>query len=124
MPSLRISKDLNNGTYFLTFVVHKHLNILPQFNCWDILASSLNYHINNKKLSLEGFVFMKNHIHLLVTSKEMISFVRGFKRFTAKAIKRNLPHFIIRSLQNKKGTYQLWNKTNWPVWIESDHFFQ
>lgn len=98
--------------------------LLPQCNRWNILAESLIYHIKYKTVLLEGFVFMKNHIHLLVNSHDMISFIRGFKRFTAKAIKKDLDSYTIRKLNNKAGRFQFWEKTNMPVWIEDDYFFQ
>lgn len=124
MPSLRISKKLNNGTYFITFVVYKHQNVLDKYNCCEILADSLNYRIKKKEIIVEGFVFMRNHIHLIVTSQDMIRFVRNFKRFTAKVIKKNLPEGLINRLINTEGQYQFWERTNMPIWIETDYFFQ
>jgi len=33
---------------------------------------------------------MLNHIHLIVSSSDMIAFVRDFKKFTSKEIQKNI----------------------------------
>jgi REP element-mobilizing transposase RayT len=108
VPSKKIDKDLNNAMYF-------------------ILSNSLRYCKNNKNLDIVAFVFMLNHIHLIVSSKDVTGFVRDFKRFTSKEIKNNInrtEQHVLKLFINKKGEYHLWQKTNMPLYIESDHFFQ
>ncbi|MFZ2970000.1 MAG: transposase [Minisyncoccia bacterium] len=90
MPSIRISKELNEGNYFITFTIKNWYYILDRHNRWNIIADSLEYFQKNKELKLYGFVFMINHIHLLLFYSDMIGFVRDFKKFTAKEILKNI----------------------------------
>lgn len=118
---------MNSGTYFLTFVVYKKQRILDALNIWGILAESLQYRIDKRQIAIEGLVFMIDHIHLIVTSNDMIKFVREYKRSTTKSIKNHIRseyHQIVPRLTNKFGKFQFWHSTNMPIWVESDWFFQ
>lgn len=127
MPSVRIAKGLNSGTYFLTLVVHRLYYIFDRHNRWDILADSLKYCIVNKGLKLNSFVFMLNHIHLIVTSLDVSGFVCDFKKFTSKELKENIrctePN-IIKLFINKSGEFHFWQNKNVPKYIETEDFFQ
>ena len=51
---------------------------------------SLRYCRKNKGLKIYHWVFMLNHIHLIAKSEDMIGFVRDFKTFTSKELKKNI----------------------------------
>ncbi len=136
MPSIRISKELNEGTYFLTLTVKNWYYVLDRHNRWDIIANSLKYFQKNKGLKLYGFVFMINHIHLLVFYSDMISFVRDFKKFTAGEILKNIRQtepnmlklFIKKNVVQVRDAepiiaYEFWSKTNMPELINFEKFF-
>jgi len=126
MPITRIATDLNNGTYFITFSVFRSLYVLDRFNRWNILSNSLQYCIKNKSLKLEAFVFMINHIHLIVTSNDVSGFVRDFKKFTSKKLKENIienEKYLLRQIINHQGEFQFWQHKNAPRYIESEWFF-
>lgn len=80
MPSLRVATELNAGTYYLTLTVQRWYYLFDRFNRWQLLADSLRYCQENKSLQLNGYVFMLNHIHLIVTSPDVAGFLRDFKR--------------------------------------------
>ncbi len=85
--------------------------MFDRYNRWQILAESLRYCQKNKGLELNGYVFMLNHIHLIVTSPDMAGFLRDFKRFTSVKFKENLETTEPRILQlfvDDKGKYQFW----------------
>jgi putative transposase len=127
MPSKRISKELNSGTYFLTFSVFRLYYLFDRYDRWEILARSLKYCESNKGLTLEAFVFMLNHIHLIVSSSDVAGFVCDFKKFTSKEIKRNIERTeprILKLFLNRKGEYQFWQRTNMPKFMETEDFFQ
>jgi len=67
MPSRRVPVDLNAGTYFLTLTVQRWYYLFDRHNRWPILADSIRYCREHKGLELNGYVFMLNHIHLIVT---------------------------------------------------------
>ncbi len=56
---------------------------------------------------------MLNHIHLIAKSDDMIGFVRDFKTFTSKELKKNIlttePNIL--KLFEENGRYQFWQKT-------------
>jgi REP element-mobilizing transposase RayT len=127
MPSQRINKNLNEGTYFLTMTVFRWYYIFDRFERWDILAHSLNYCIEEKGIDLVAFVFMLNHLHLIITSKDVAGFVRDFKKYTSKELKKNIKStesHILKLFTFRSGTYQFWQKTNMPKYIETEDFFR
>jgi len=48
MPSVRISKELTSGIYYLTFTVRNWYYIFDRHNRFQILADSLKYCQKNK----------------------------------------------------------------------------
>jgi len=92
MPSKRVSLDLNDQTYFLTFTVKRWYYLFDRHERWDILSDSLNFCIKNKSLKVYAYVFMLNHIHLLVSSPDVSGFIRDFKKYTAFRLMKNLKY--------------------------------
>ena len=90
MPASCVATDLNYGTYFLTLTIQRWYYLFDRRKRWDILADSLRYCIDHKGLALNGYVFMRNHLHLIVTSPDMAGFLRDFKKLTSKKFKENL----------------------------------
>ncbi|TLD42297.1 MAG: transposase [Candidatus Jettenia ecosi] len=84
MPSVRISKEYISGIYYLTFTVRNWYYLFDRHHRFEILADSLTYCQKHKGLTLYAYVFMLNHIHLIVSAPDMIAFVRDFKKFTSK----------------------------------------
>ncbi len=82
MPSRRVPVDLNAGTYFVTLTVQRWYYLFDRHDRWPILADSIRYGQERKGLELNGYVFMLNHIHLIVTSPDVAGFLRDFRRFT------------------------------------------
>ena len=126
MPSIRINKELNQRIYFLTFTVKRWYYLLDRHNRWDILLDSLRYCQKNKGLKIYHWVFMLNHIHLIVKNDDMIGFVRDFKTFTSKALKKNIlatePKILKLFEENKN--YQFWQETNMPELIAGEAFYR
>ena len=118
-------KELKGEIYFLTITVHRWYYLFDRHDRWDILADSLKYCQTNKGLRIYNFVFMLNHIHLIVQSKDMVGFIREFKTYTSKALKDNIaatePHVL--RLFEKSGAYHFWQKTNMPEIIRNEDFY-
>jgi len=125
LPSVRVPKELKEEIFFLTFTVHRWYYLFDRHNRWDILTDSLKYCQANKGLKIYHYVFMLNHIHLIVRSGDMISFIRDFKTFTSKEIKKNImdtePNIL--KLFEESGKYQFWQKTNMPEVIRNEDFY-
>ncbi len=90
MPSVKIHKEFNAGAYFLTFSVKNLYYFFDRNYRWNTLADSLKYCQKEKQLKIHAFVFMLNHIHLIVSSSDVSGFVCDFKKFTSKEFRKNI----------------------------------
>jgi REP element-mobilizing transposase RayT len=127
MPTPRVPRDLNAGTYFLTFTIRKWYYILDRYNRWDILAESLEYCKKNKSLKLYSFVFMINHIHIIINSPDVAGFIRDFKKHTSREIVKNIKYHepnVFNLFETGNGKYELWDRTNMPKHVETERYFQ
>ncbi|MBU3979557.1 hypothetical protein KJ980_05090 [Patescibacteria group bacterium] len=126
MPSAQIGKNNNSGCYFITFTINHWYYLFDRYNRWNILAKSLQYCVDNKSLKLYGFIFMLNHIHLIFSSPDAIGFIRDFKKFTSKELKKNILEteaHVLKLFLDENNNYQFWQKTNMPLLIETEKFF-
>ncbi|MFH0776145.1 MAG: transposase [Patescibacteria group bacterium] len=125
MPSQRISKEYSSAMYFLTFTVKNWYYLFDRHNRFEILADSLIYCQKYKQVKIHAYVFMLNHIHLVVSSPDTIGFVRDFKKFTSKEIQKNIIAFepgVLKLFGAAKGSYEFWQPSNMPKIVESDYF--
>jgi REP element-mobilizing transposase RayT len=64
---------------------------------------------------------------MLVSSDDMIGFVRDFKKYTTKMILQNIeqfePNLIIGLFTEEDGSHKIWQEGNMPEKIESEKFF-
>ncbi|HSQ97585.1 MAG TPA: hypothetical protein VLL98_02585 [Rickettsiales bacterium] len=127
MPINQIHKENINCCYYLTMTIYKWYYIFDRFNRWEILSSSLKYFQENRELKIYGYVFMLNHIHLIVYSENVANFVRDFKKFTSKEIKKNIiqnePKVLDLFLNKTTKEYNFWQETNQPKIIENEKYF-
>jgi putative transposase len=113
--------------YFITSTIVDWKEVFKSDNYFDILINSLNFKRKDSELKLFAYVFMRNHIHLILCCNDIIKFVKELKSFTARQIikqleidneKELLNHFI----QNKKiyktdSKYQIWQEGFHPELI-------
>ncbi len=125
MPSIRIDKELNQDTYFMTFSVKRLYYIFDRYNRWEILLDSLKYCQEHKGLKIYNWVFMLNHTHLIIQCKDASGFVRDFKKYTSKKLKNNILKTEpgILKLFDNEGRFQFWESGNMPEVIESGEFY-
>ena len=125
MPSLRVSKELKDEIYFVTFTVKDWIYIFNKSGCFEILEKSFVYCQKQKGLKIYAFVFMLNHLHFIGSAQDLGDVIRDLKKYTSKEFKKYIqkyePHLF--KLFIKKGKYQFWQKTNCPKIIETDYFF-
>lgn len=126
MTPVRILKELNDRIYFFTLSVKGMEYALDRYARWYIIANSLSWFQRNRKLKIFSFVFMINHIHLLVRSDDAIGFIRDFKKYTDAKLLQNIKQYelsLLEHFKNKSGGFSFWNKNNWPELIETEKFF-
>ena len=90
MVQARINMENKDGLYFVTPTIVSWYYVLDRHNRWQILADSLRYLQENKGLEIHAYVFMLNHIHLIIQAPDAVGVLRDFKRFTTQAIKANI----------------------------------
>jgi len=93
--------------HFITCTVGNWVDVFSRRTYVDIVADSLNYCINNKGLTVYGYVIMSNHIHLLIQAKQnnLSDILRDFKKFTSQR--------IIQSIQ----TNDMESRKRWLLWL-------
>lgn len=125
MSSIVVKSYNNSGKYFVTFTVKNWHYVFDIYSRWDILSNSLIYCIQNKGLKLHSFVFMINHVHLIISSTDVAGFIRDFKKFTSKRFKDNFkltqPSLLKKFLEH--DSFIFWQNTNMPINIYSRKFF-
>ncbi len=91
------------GLYFLTFQVVGWADIFTRKIYRDILIESFQYCRLQKGLKLHSYVIMSNHVHcILSTEFNLSAIVRDFKKFTSKA--------ILKQLESPKESRKDWMK--------------
>jgi len=70
--------------YFVTFTVVEWLNVFTKPEYLKILWDSLQYCRKEKGMKLYGFVFMTNHLHLIISTDDknvkLWEIIRDFKK--------------------------------------------
>ncbi|MBF0473387.1 MAG: transposase [Nitrospirae bacterium] len=128
MPSIRITKECNDSIYFITLTVKNWYYIFDRHNRFDILTQAIIYCQKNKGLKVYAYVFMLNHIHLIIQSPDTAGFMRDFKKHTSYELIKNIratePN-AASLFEAENNKYTIWQKTNFPKLIESaDYFWQ
>ncbi len=121
----QISNQLKHGCYFVTPTIRNWYYIFDRHNRWKILAESLKYCQKNKGLEIFAYVFMLNHLHLIVRSQNVSGFLRDFKTHTSKQLKNNLSEHepeVLKLFMDGDGVYKFWKEDNKPKLIETEWF--
>lgn len=100
----------------------------------EILDNSLNFCIKNKGLKVHAYVYMTNHLHLIVSSEdeELQNIVRDFKKHTNKEFIKAvndvgesrrewlLNKFSYEAKRSKRAAkYKIWQDGFHPVILEN-----
>ena len=128
-----------HGVYFITMTIVGWIDIFTRKEQKLLLVDSLNYCQANKGLELFGWCLMPSHLHLLCRASEhfeMSDIVRDFKKFTSKAIIKQIEDepesrkewLLARFKYNGKyfkriENYKFWQDGNHAEIIFSNNFF-
>lgn len=125
MPKDRISTLCNNGCYFITPTIWNWYYIFDRHNRWQILADSIKYCQEHKNLEVYSYVFMLNHIHMIVKSPDVSGFLRDFKQFTSRMMIKNIAENepnVLELFKIGDNNYRFWKDDNKPKLIEDKKF--
>ncbi len=126
MPIARVHHDAKCGCYFITPTIRNWYYIFDRYERWRILADSLKYCQANKGLEIFAYVFMLNHIHMIIRCPDVSGFLRDFKKFTSKQFRANLAEHepkVLKLFYDEEHGYRFWKEDNQPKAIETDSFF-
>ena len=125
MPINRVAKENNKGIYFITPTIWNWYYIFDRHDRWWILADSIKYCQRYKGLEVYAYVFMLNHIHLVIKSPDVAGFLRDFKKYTSKKLIENIKEFepnVLGLFTQGESGYRFWKEDNQPKLIESERF--
>ena len=103
---------------FFTATILEWKHLLKPKKYKELIASSLHFLIQDKRVVVYGFVFMSNHIHLvwqIQPGHKREDVQRDFLKYTAQKMKQDLennhPQVLVIFLVNAKDRkYQVWER--------------
>jgi len=84
---------ITESPHFFTATILEWKRLLKPDKYKDIIISSFEFLVKNKRVQVNAFVIMDNHIHLIWQMMEGIkpeSVQRDFMKYTAQKIKQDL----------------------------------
>ncbi|MDZ7722876.1 MAG: transposase [candidate division KSB1 bacterium] len=113
----------DEGIYFLTSTIVEWLPVFTKRRYFEIIIDSLNYCMKYKNLELYAYVILDNHLHLVAAAENLRSVVASFRKFTSKAIIKQLELDQMTWLLNQLKFYKKAYKTEsrYQVWQEGMH---
>jgi len=89
----------------------------------QIVLDSLLFLIQNKRITLHGYVLMENHLHGIATGEHLIKEIGLFKSFTARSIidfcEKNSNNWLLSQFKLNKLKHK--TEQEYQVWQEGDH---
>ncbi len=125
--------------HFITITVVGWVDVFTRPNYTTILDQSIKYCITSKGLIVLAYVYMTNHIHLIVRSEEnkIQDIVRDFKKFTSKALIKEiessnesrkvwmLNKFSFEADKTKRGVkYKFWQDGFHPIVLDKNYLLE
>jgi REP element-mobilizing transposase RayT len=116
---------------FYTATIFEWKHILAYEKHKDIIIESLQFLVKDKRIILNGFVIMSNHIHLIwqpMFGSTPADIQASFMKFTAQQLKRSLMVNDVAMLEELKvnkydRTYQIWKREPLSVELRTHEVF-
>lgn len=90
---------------------------------FNIIIEALAYRQKRKKLNLFAYVFMRDHLHAILSADNLPKFMKEFKSFTAHKIVEQLKNDgredILKQMRDHKKKYK--SSSEYQVWQEGSH---
>ena len=123
---------ITESPHFFTATILEWKRLLKPDKYKDIIISSLEFLVKNKRVQVNAFIIMDNHIHLIWQMMEGIkpeAVQRDFMKYTAQKIKQDLiknhpavlPHFKVSA---KDREYQFWERNALSIELKSLEMFK
>ena len=123
---------ITESPQFFTATILEWKRLLKPGKYKKIILSSLQFLVQNKRIQVNAFVIMDNHIHLIWQMMEGIkpeAVQRDFMKYTAQKIKQDLrlfhpavlAHFKVNA---KDREYQFWERNALSVELKTMEMFK
>ena len=120
------------STQFFTATIYKWNQLLADNNHKNIIIDCLKFLVSNKRVELNAFVIMSNHIHLIwqplpgFTASEIQS---SFMKFTAKQLlisqrKKDSESLLLYKVNKYDREYQVWKREPLSIELVSEELFK
>jgi len=121
----------NQYPQFFTATILEWKYLLAKNAFKDIIISSLQFLVKDRRVVLYGFVLMPNHIHLIwqIQDKhERAKVQQSFLKYTAQQMKfelqkTNLPELETYKVKASDREYQFWERNPLSIDLWSRHVF-
>ncbi len=123
-------KIIEKSPHFVTCTTVNWLALFSSRTIVGILFDSLKYLQHKQRIKIYAYVVMENHIHMILSSRNLSKEIGIFKSYTARRVidflmEKNAEHILkllnLYKLKHKKDrTYQLWQEGSHPKAILSD----
>ena len=116
---------------FFTTTIHEWQHALADNKHKDIIIDSLRFLVTEKRIELNAFVIMNNHIHVIwqpLFEHTPSSIQASFMKYTAQQLKRSLINNHKNSIDSFKVNkydrqYQLWKREPLSIELISQNLF-
>ncbi|XWW43641.1 transposase [Fibrella sp. USSR17] len=84
------TKLTDHRCFFVTITCHEHHFFLPDEVSFTILYENIRFYNQKYSTRLVAYVFMSNHIHLIVYFEQenrLSDYVRDFKKMTSRTLR-------------------------------------
>jgi len=128
---MKSAEYATNHTQFFTATILDWKNLLKPDKYKDIVIESLGFLVKDKRVEVNAFVIMQNHIHLIwqmLNNHKRENVQRDFLKFTAQKIKtdliKNHPQVLSKFEVNAKDRrYQFWERNPLSVDLYTEAVF-
>ena len=116
---------------FYTATIFEWKHVLANDKHKDFIIESLQFLVNDKRIILNAFVIMSNHIHLIwqpTFSFTLSDIQASFMKYTAQQLKRSLINdnsTLLEELKVNKydRTYQVWKREPLSIELRTNEVF-
>jgi putative transposase len=127
---------IEGHVYYITTVIYNRLPIFTRPSFITPLYDSLNFYRYNQQFKLLGYVFMPDHIHLIIWpcgEATVSDIMRDYKKFTSTRIIRQAEvegidewtiAFRKAGHETERSTNKVWQDSFWDVNIYSESFLR
>lgn len=117
---------------FFTATILNWKKLLKPDKYKDIITDSLRFLVEDQRITLNSFVIMVNHIHLIWQMQALIHpqhVQRDFLKFTAQQIKKDLKKNhpeVLRCFESDANDrcYQFWKRRPFSIELRTNKAFQ